>query len=243
MTSVNNFHPQIYIEPLSIYFKIPEKIYNLIEYDDDTIERVLDKLLRFNGMIPLYIDIVKKNMVFVHFDRWKQISPSSLAIQKEIIEHGFYNIDIKNNKKFVDTFISLKYNTSLKNKNIQLIREWNRKSEAISLISKKLNDNLDKQRENKIITETLKFDLLYSKSLNMEKDEYILKLKHQIKLLNIKVSDITQELHHDKEEVCILQANLKVQQEIFQESEDINEEKIRRQCKLIHKLKLKLKLK
>ena len=77
----------------------------------------------------------------------------------------------------------------------------------------------------------------------MEKDEYILKLKHQIKLLNIKVSDITQELHHDKEEVCILQANLKVQQEIFQESEDINEEKIRRQCKLIHKLKLKLKLK
>ena len=48
MTSVNNFHPQIYIEPLSIYFKIPEKIYNLIEYDDDTIERVLDKLLRFN---------------------------------------------------------------------------------------------------------------------------------------------------------------------------------------------------
>ena len=49
---------------------------------------------------------------------------------------------------------------------MQLIREWNRKSEAISLISKKLNDILDKQQENKIITETLKFDLLYSKSLN-----------------------------------------------------------------------------
>jgi hypothetical protein len=239
MTSVNHNPQQFYVEPLSIYFKIPKVLYKLFEDDKDTIEQCLDKILRISGMVPIYIDIVK-NMAFIHLDQWKRVSPSMLMIQNEIIEKGFCDIVVKNNKKSVDTFIRLKYNTSLKNKNIQLIREWNRKSEAISLISNKLNGVLNNQRENKIIIETLKSDLIYSNSVNIGKDEYILELKHQINLLNTKVSDITQELHHDKDEICILQANLKIQQEIFQEAEDISEEKIKRQRKLIRKLKVKL---
>ena len=239
MTSINHIPQQFYVEPLSIYFKIPKVLYKLFEDDKDTIDEVLDSILRFNGILPVYIDIVK-NMAFVHLDQWKKISKYALMIQNEIIEKGFYDIVIKNNKKSVDTFIRLKYNTSLKNKNIQLIREWNRKSEAISLISKKLNRVLNNERENKIIIETLKSDLIYSNSTNIGKDEYILELKNQINLLNTKVSEITQELNDDKDEICILQANLKVQQEIFQEAQDIGEEKIRRQRKLIRKLKIKL---
>jgi len=202
-------------------------------------ERELDEILRFIGILPVYIDIVK-NMAFVHQEQCKKISKSTLFIQNEIIEKGFYDIAVKLMKSQLITFIRLKYNTSLKNKNIQLIREWNRKSEATYLISKNLNSVLNNERENKIIIETLKSDLIHSNSTNIGKDEYILELKHQITLLNTKVSDITQELHNDKDEICILQANLKVQQEIFQEAEDIGEEKIRRQRKLIRKLKVKL---
>ena len=113
MTSVNHIPQQFYVEPLSIYFKIPKVLYKLFEDDEDTIEEGLDKILRISGMVPFYIDIVK-NMAFIHLDQWKRVSPSMLMIQNEIIEKGFCDIVVKNNKKSVDTFIRLKYNNSLK---------------------------------------------------------------------------------------------------------------------------------